>query len=102
MNPKSISKLPSKPQQESIFKIHNRFNYSDLNSSSHPRTVKTLYTVWIRIDETLPWIELKGEYATKNEARKAVKEAMKRLETKIVNLPEKRTPMKMLAPMKTR
>lgn len=64
--------------------------------------VKTLYTVWVKIDETTPWIELEGEYATKNEAKKAAKEAMGKMGLKIVNYPEKRTPMKAIAPIRAR
>jgi len=63
--------------------------------------VKNLYTVWIKIDETLPWIELKGEYRTKSEARKAAKEAIEITRIKIVSIAEKRNPMKALAPLKT-
>ncbi len=33
--------------------------------------VKALYIVWAKVDESLPWIELKGIYGT----RKAAKEA---------------------------
>jgi hypothetical protein len=29
-----------------------------------------MHTVWIRIDATLPWIELKGMYQTRDEAKK--------------------------------
>jgi hypothetical protein len=64
--------------------------------------VKTLYAVWIKIDETMPWIELKGEYAIKSEAKKAAEEAIKRIKVRITNFPEKRTPMKIIAPMRTR
>jgi len=36
----------------------------------------TLYAVWIKIDDTLPWIELKGTYQTRGEARKAAKKVL--------------------------
>ena len=51
--------------------------------------VKNLYAVWIKIDETLPWIELKGEYQTRREAKKAAKEFHCSTKTKIVRFPEK-------------
>ena len=58
--------------------------------------VKNLYTVWIKIDETLPWIELKGEYQTRREAKKAANESLSMTKIKIVEIPEKRRPMKAL------
>jgi len=58
--------------------------------------VKNLYAVWIKIDETLPWIELKGEYQTRREAKKAANESLNRVKIKIVEFPEKRRPMKAL------
>lgn len=62
------------------------------------------YAVWIKIDETLPWIELKGIFKTKKEARKAAKEILDRVQLRIVEFPKKSTPkekrrlMKALAP----
>jgi len=51
------------------------------------------YAVWIKIDETLPWIELKGIYKTKKEARKVAKEILDRVQLRIVELPKKSTSM---------
>jgi hypothetical protein len=62
--------------------------------------VKNLYAVWIKIDETLPWIELKGEYQTKSAARKAAKELLKTIGMKIVRVPEGKGQMKALATIK--
>lgn len=59
--------------------------------------VKNLYTTWIKIDETLPWIELKGVYQTKREAKKAAKDLLGSIKVKIVAAPEKRKQMKALA-----
>jgi hypothetical protein len=61
-----------------------------------------LYIVAIKIDETLPWIELKGEFKTKKEARKAVRELLKNVKTKIIEIPEKRQAIKAVASIKTR
>ena len=58
--------------------------------------VKNLYAVWIKIDETLPWIELKGEYQTRREAKRAANEFLSMTKIKIVESPEKRSPMKAL------
>jgi hypothetical protein len=59
--------------------------------------VAGLYTVWIRINETLPWIELKGEYPTRREARQAAEQALKNTLLKIVNIPQENRPIKALA-----
>jgi len=50
--------------------------------------VKNLYAVWIKIDETLPWIELKGEYQTRRAAKKAVEEFLSNIKIKIVKASE--------------
>jgi hypothetical protein len=56
-----------------------------------------LYTVWIKIDETLPWIELKREYATRREARHAAESVINRLDVKLVRLSQKVRPLRALA-----
>jgi hypothetical protein len=62
--------------------------------------VKKLYVAWIKINDTLPWIEIEGTYKTKNEARKAAKETIKRIKIKIAYIPNKEKPAKVLAPVK--
>jgi len=59
--------------------------------------VKNLYAVWIKIDDALPWIELKGTYQTRREAEKAAEDSLNNIKVKIVTIPEKRKPMKALA-----
>jgi hypothetical protein len=61
-----------------------------------------LYAAWIKIDETLPWIELKGEYLTRGEAKKATEKILKGTEIKIVKLGVKKEPMKTLVVAKVR
>jgi hypothetical protein len=56
-----------------------------------------MYAVWIKIDETLPWIELKGKYRTKREAKKAARDTLDRVEIRVVEMPEKKTLVKTLA-----
>jgi hypothetical protein len=58
--------------------------------------VKNLYAVWIKIDETLPWIELKGKYRTKREAKKTARYTLDRVEIRVVEMPEKKRPAKAL------
>lgn len=62
--------------------------------------MKTLYAVWVKIDEALPWIELKGTYETRKEAQKAAKELLGKIEVKIVGFNKKRKEMKALLVMK--
>ncbi len=51
--------------------------------------MKTLYAVWVKLGETLPWIELEGEFETREEARKAAKEIFNNTDMKIVRISEK-------------
>jgi hypothetical protein len=62
--------------------------------------VKNLYAIWIRIDETLPWIELKETYQTRKEANKAAEDFLKGLRMEIVEMPMKGNQMKALATVK--
>jgi len=45
-----------------------------------------LYTAWIKIDETLPWIEIQRDYATKKEAKKAAKKVLSNAKIKIAKI----------------
>jgi hypothetical protein len=49
-----------------------------------------LYSIWIRIDETLPWIELKEEYETKEKAKQAAQMVMGRIAVRLVKLSKER------------
>jgi len=49
-----------------------------------------LYAIWVKIDETLPWIELKGTYMTIEEAKKAEDNLWKDIRTRIVSMPKGR------------
>ncbi len=62
--------------------------------------VKNLYAVWIKIDETLPWIELKRTYQTRREAKEAVENFLNSVKIRFVKVPEKRIQMKALATIK--
>ncbi|MBX5321937.1 MAG: hypothetical protein QHH12_06430 [Candidatus Bathyarchaeota archaeon] len=59
-----------------------------------------MYAVWIRIDETLPWIELKGTYQTRKEAREAAKEFLSKINVKIVKAEKIRKQMKAVVAIK--
>jgi len=53
--------------------------------------VKNLYTVWIKINETLPWIELENEYQTRVEARKEVDKILNNTKIRIVSEQKSKT-----------
>jgi len=52
--------------------------------------VEKLHAVWIKIDESLPWIELKGNFETRKDAKKAAKNRIRRTQVKIVAIPVNR------------
>jgi hypothetical protein len=62
--------------------------------------VKTLYAVWVKIDETLPWMELEGTYETRKGAQKAAKELQGKIVVKVVSIDKKRKEMKALVTVK--
>jgi len=62
--------------------------------------VNNLYAVWLKIDETLPWIELKGTYQTRGDAKKAAEEFLNAIKTKLVKVAETKRQMKALATAK--
>lgn len=59
-----------------------------------------MYIIWIKIDETLPKIELKGEYQTRREARKAAQQILNSIKFEIANASIKRKSVKALATAK--
>jgi len=56
-----------------------------------------LYAVWIKIDETLPWIELENEYQTRVEAKREAKDILDHARIKIVKGQSKAKQVKVLA-----
>ena len=46
------------------------------------------YTTWIKIDDSLPWIELTETFQTENEAQVSAKEKLNAVRIKIVKLPQ--------------
>ncbi len=47
-----------------------------------------MYSVYIKIDDSLPWIELDEEFHTKAEAKRAIKEKLGRAKIKISGIPK--------------
>ncbi len=45
------------------------------------------YAAWIKIDDSLPWIELKETFQTKTEAHETAKEKLSASQIKIVKVP---------------
>lgn len=60
-----------------------------------------MYTVWIKIDKTLPWVELEGEYQTRKEAKRAADGQLRNMKVKIVRGKESVENLKALATAKT-
>jgi hypothetical protein len=59
-----------------------------------------LYAVWVKINDTLPWIELENEYQTPVEAGKEAKKILNNAKIKIVKEQEKTKRVKALATIK--
>jgi len=59
-----------------------------------------LYAVWVKIDETMPWLELKGLHPTKKEAQEAARGVLSKVEIKVVKMHENRKQMKALVTIK--
>lgn len=53
-----------------------------------------MYSAWIKIDESLPWIELEETFQTKAEAQKAAKEMLSNAKIKISKLPKQEKKIK--------
>jgi hypothetical protein len=45
-----------------------------------------MYSAWIKLDDSLPWIELEEAFQTKAEAQKAVEEVLSKAKIKISKL----------------
>jgi len=53
-----------------------------------------MYYVMVKIEESLPWIELKGEYISRTEAKQAAQRVMQRIGMKIANIPDEKRSVK--------
>jgi hypothetical protein len=49
-----------------------------------------MYSAWIKLDDSLPWIELEKAFQTKAEAQKAAQEVLRKVQIKISGLPNKK------------
>lgn len=47
-----------------------------------------MYSAWIKLDDSLPWIELEEAFQTKAEAQKAVQEVLSKAKIRISKLPK--------------
>ena len=45
-----------------------------------------MYSAWIKLDDSLPWIELEEAFQTKAEAQKAVQEVLSKAKIRISKL----------------
>jgi hypothetical protein len=55
-----------------------------MHKAEHDRA----YTAWIKIDDSLPWIELRETFRTKSEAHESAKEKLSAVKIKVVKLPQ--------------
>jgi hypothetical protein len=53
-----------------------------------------MYSAWVKIDDSLPWIELKEAFQTKTEAQEAIKEKLNKVKIKIVEMPQRKNQIK--------
>ena len=53
-----------------------------------------MYSAWVKIDDSLPWIELKEAFQTKTEAQEAIKEKLSKVKIKIVEMPLRKNQIK--------
>jgi hypothetical protein len=53
-----------------------------------------MYSAWIKIDDSLPWIELKEVFQTKTEAQEAIKEKLSKVKIQVVEVPPRKNPIK--------
>ncbi|MBS7633236.1 hypothetical protein KEJ15_06440 [Candidatus Bathyarchaeota archaeon] len=61
-----------------------------------------MYVVWLYVDETLPWIELKGTYETRKEALDAARKFRSRIRTKIFKVKQGKKTLKAAPILKVR
>jgi hypothetical protein len=59
--------------------------------------VKKVYAVWIKVDETLPWIEVKRTYQTRKEAKNAARDFLKSIQIRIATISESEKKVRPLA-----
>jgi hypothetical protein len=55
---------------------------------------KSVYSAWVKIDDSVPWIELKEIFQTKGEAQEAIKEKLSKVKIKIVSMPPRKSAAK--------
>jgi len=75
------------PSEVLIKKRHRRHE----DKSREPVSGHGLYSVWIKIDETLPWIELKKLYPSRNDACEAAEDFLRSMQMKIVRVPARQS-----------
>ena len=116
MKPQSISQITRKSSarqhqqwltQVRMLITHHYFEFiivliTTTHFQTWRRPVKSMYCVMVKIEESLPWIELEGEYATRTEAGQAAQRVMQRIGMKIASIPDEKRPMKALVTVRTK
>jgi hypothetical protein len=73
-----------------FIKIIKTHYFSDSNGGK-------LFSILVKIDKTLPWIELNGTYETRKEAKRAAETFLNSLQLRILSTPEKKNKLRALA-----
>ena len=60
-----------------------------------------MFSIWIKIDKTLPWIEINGTYETRKEAKKAAETFLNSIQLRIISTPENRRKLRELVTLQT-
>jgi hypothetical protein len=53
-----------------------------------------MYSAWVKIDDSLPWIELKEAFQNKTEAQEAIRRKLSKVKIKIVEMPRRKNTTK--------
>jgi len=48
-----------------------------------------MYSAWIKLEDSLPWIELEEAFQTKAETQKTVQKVLSKVKIRIAELPKK-------------
>jgi hypothetical protein len=72
---------------ESIRQLHKCFNVLKFKVFAESNMEwNAMYSAWIKIDDSLPWVELKEAFRTKTEAKEAMKQKLGKVKIKIVKM----------------
>jgi hypothetical protein len=68
---------------QAVLTVHSKYLLMSKSESENQA-----YAAWIKIDDSLPWIELRETFQTKTEAHESAKEKLNAIKIKIVKMPQ--------------